>query len=33
MKIKIVKQGSYNAKPAASCPFMVDDDGVQGQKK
>jgi hypothetical protein len=33
MKIKIVKKGSFNAKPAASCPLMVDDDNLQGRKK
>ena len=27
MKIKIVKNGSFNAKPVMSCPFFVDDDG------
>jgi hypothetical protein len=33
MKIKIVKKGTFNAKPAASCPFMVDVDGVSLSKK
>ena len=27
MKIKIVKSGSFNAKPVMSCPYLVDDDG------
>jgi len=33
MKIKIVKTGSFNAKPSGSCPFFVDDDGLNGTKK
>jgi len=33
MKITVVKKGTVNAKPLASCPFMVDDNGIQGQKK
>jgi hypothetical protein len=33
MKIKIVKKGTFNAKPAAACPFMVDTDDVHGPKK
>jgi len=33
MKIKVVKKGTFNAKPAAACPFMVDDDGVRAPKK
>ena len=31
MKIKIVKTGSFNAKPLMSCPFLVDDDGGPGR--
>jgi len=33
MKITVVKKGSFSAKPLASCPFMVDDNGVSAQKK
>ncbi len=33
MKIKVVKKGTFNAKPLASCPFMVDEDGVTASKK
>ena len=33
MKIKIVKKGMFNAKPLASCPFMVDEDGVTVSQK
>jgi hypothetical protein len=33
MKIKIVKKGTFNAKPVAACPFMVDDAGVRAPKK
>jgi len=33
MTIKIVKKGSFNAKPVAACPFMVDNDGVRAPKK
>jgi len=33
MKIKIVKTGSFNAKPVMSCPFLVDDDGGGIAKK
>ena len=33
MKIKIVKKGTFNVKPFASCPFAVDDDGLTGHKK
>jgi len=33
MKINIVKKGTFNGKPLASCPFMVDDNGVHAQKK
>jgi hypothetical protein len=33
MKITVVKKGSFNLKPIASCPFQVDDDGLAGQKK
>ena len=32
MKINVVKKGTFNAKPLASCPFMVDDNGVNGKK-
>ena len=31
--IKVVKKGSFNAKPAATCPFAVDEDGLTGSKK
>ena len=33
MKIKIVKTGSFNAKPSGFCPFFVDDDTLNGAKK
>ena len=33
MKIKIVKTGSFNAKPQGYCPFLVDDDGLTNAKK
>jgi hypothetical protein len=33
MKIKIVKPGSFNAKPLMSCPFLVDDNSVAGPRK
>ena len=33
MKIKVVKKGSFNAKPSGFCPFLVDDSGLTGQKK
>jgi hypothetical protein len=33
MKIKIVKTGSFNAKPSGACPLFVDDDGLNGSKK
>ena len=33
MKITVIKKGSFNAKPLASCPLMVDDNGVRDQKK
>jgi hypothetical protein len=33
MTIKIVKKGTFNAKPAATCPFMVDNDGVRAPKR
>ena len=32
MKIKIVKPGSFNAKPLMSCPFLVDDDGATASR-
>jgi len=33
MKIKIVKTGSFNAKPSGFCPLFVDDDNLNGAKK
>ena len=33
MKIKIVKKGTFNAKPSGFCPFNVDDDGLVSPKK
>jgi hypothetical protein len=33
MKITVVKKGSLNLKPVASCPFQVDDAGLTGKKK
>lgn len=33
MKIKIVKSGSFNAKPSGYCPLLVDDDGLNNAKK
>ena len=33
MKIKVVKKGTFNAKPAGYCPFQVDDSGVNSPKK
>ena len=33
MKIKIVKNGSFNVKPVMACPFLVDDDGGLSPKK
>ena len=33
MRIKIVKTGSFNAKPSGFCPFLVDDDSLNGAKK
>ena len=33
MKITVVKKGSFNLKPVASCPFQVDEDSLAGQKK
>lgn len=33
MKIKIVKHGTFNAKPSGYCPLLVDDDGLNGSKK
>jgi hypothetical protein len=33
MKIKVVKKGSFSAKPSNFCPFLVDDDGLNGKKK
>jgi len=33
MKIKIVKKGSFNAKPQGFCPLFVDDDGLTTPKK
>ena len=33
MKITVVKKGSFNLKPVASCPFQIDEDSLAGQKK
>ena len=33
MKIKVVKQGTFNAKPSGFCPWQVDDNGVNTPKK
>ena len=33
MQIKVVKKGSFNAKPATICPLLVDEDGLQSPKK
>jgi hypothetical protein len=33
MKITVVKKGSFNLKPAASCPYQVDDNGLTNTKK
>ena len=33
MKVKVVKKGTVNAKPAGWCPFQVDDNGIKGSKK
>jgi hypothetical protein len=33
MKITVVKKGSFNLKPVASCPFQVDEDSLAGAKK
>jgi hypothetical protein len=32
MTIKIVKKGTFNVKPLAACPYMVDNDGVRVKK-
>ena len=32
MKIKVVKKGTFNAKPSGYCPLLVDDD-FNGAKK
>ena len=33
MKIKVVKKGTFNAKPQGVCPLLVDDDGLNSAKK
>jgi hypothetical protein len=33
MKITVVKKGSFNLKPVASCPWAVDEFGPVGFKK
>jgi hypothetical protein len=33
MNIKIVKPGSFKAKPLTSCPLLVDDDGGLSPRK
>jgi hypothetical protein len=33
MKIKVVKSGTFNAKPSGFCPFQVDDTGLKAPKK
>jgi hypothetical protein len=33
MKITVVKKGSFNLKPVASCPFQVDDRDLTGRQK
>jgi hypothetical protein len=33
MKIKILKNGTFNAKPSGFCPFQVDDSGLKGPRK
>ena len=33
MKIKVVKKGTVNAKPSSYCPFEIDDQGLNSQKK
>ena len=33
MKIKVVKKGTFNAKPSGICPFEIDDDGLVSPKK
>ena len=33
MKIKIVKKGSFSAKPLTGCPFEVDNPLVKANKK
>jgi hypothetical protein len=33
MKILVVKKGSFNLKPAASCPWAVDEDSLAGRTK
>jgi hypothetical protein len=32
MKITVVKKGSFNLKPAASCPYQVDETGLANKK-
>jgi hypothetical protein len=33
MTIKIVKKGSFDAKPQGYCPLLVDDQGLLTPKK
>ena len=33
MNIRIVKPGSFKAKPLTSCPLLVDDDGGLSPRK
>jgi len=33
MKIKVVKKGTFNAKPSSYCPFQVDEGGLTKPKK
>jgi len=33
MKIKVVKKGTFNAKPSGYCPWNVDDAGLTSPKK
>ena len=33
MKIKVVKKGTFNAKPSAYCPFAIDEGNLSTPKK
>jgi hypothetical protein len=33
MKIKVVKKGTFGAKPSGYCPWAVDDGGLNAPKK